>query len=149
MSITTCNTEAITLNSEPDDTKTEGSVTINLESYGKDFYFPNVSIIQETSLFEIFASNDDKSYGLTLKLHKKYFDESEDFLRVIFQMHFWARQIDDTHYVYALAHDKAGRIRIKLNDDRSIKEIDFNLNLKFGVDGPLDWATGQIKLNSK
>ncbi|WCM52249.1 hypothetical protein OH720_04305 [Pseudomonas sp. WJP1] len=148
MSTTTGNTEAFTLNSETNGAKTEGSATINLASYGKDFSFANVSTRQDTSLFEIFAINDDKSYGLTLKLHKN-FDESEDSLRAVYQMHFWARQTDDSHYVYALVHDKAGRIRIKLNDDRSINEIDFKLNLKFGVDGPLDWSTGQIKLNSK
>ena len=149
MSTTTCNIEEIVLNSsEFDGAKTEGSATINLTSYDKDFSFANVHTRQETTLFEIFASNDDKSYGLTLKLHKNV-DESEDSLRVIFQMYFWARQTDGIYYAYALVHDKAGRIHIKLNDDESIKEIDFKLNLKLGVDGPLDWSTGQIKLNSK
>ncbi|EJN35552.1 hypothetical protein PMI35_00102 [Pseudomonas sp. GM78] len=148
MSTTTGNTEAFNLNSETDGAKTEGSATINLASYDKGFSFANVSTRQDTSLFEIFAANNDKSYGLTLKLHKN-FDETEDSLRVVYQMHFWARQADDSHYVYALVHDKAGRIHIKLHDDRSIKEIDFKLNLKLGVDGPLDWATGQIKLNSQ
>jgi|LNAP01.1.fsa_nt_gb hypothetical protein len=148
MSKTTCNTEATTLNSEFDGAKSEGSATINVASYGKDFSFTNVYTRQDTSLFEIFATNDDQSYGLTLKLQKE-FDESEDSLRVINQMQFLARQHNGSHDVYSLVHDKIGRISIKLSDDGSIKEIDFKLNLKLGVNGPLDWSTGQIKLNSK
>jgi hypothetical protein len=148
MSTTTCNTEAIARNSEFNGAKSEGSATINLASYGKDFFFANVSTRQDTSLFEIFATNEDKSYGLDLKLHKNP-DESEDSLHVIYQMYFWARQHNGDRDAYALVRDKAGRIHIKLNDDRSIKEIDFKLNLKLGVNGPLDWSTGQIKLNSK
>ncbi|MCK8684046.1 hypothetical protein [Pseudomonas umsongensis] len=148
MSKTTCNTEATTLNSEFDGAKSEGSATINVASYGKDFSFTNVYTRQDTSLFEIFATNDDQSYGLTLKLQKE-FDESEDSLRVINQMQFLARQHNGSHDVYSFVHGKIGRISIKLSDDESIKEIDFKLNLKLGVNGPLDWSTGQIKLNSK
>jgi hypothetical protein len=148
MSETTSNNQAATLNSQSDTTKIDGSVSISLKSYNKIFTLTNVSTKEGSSHFEIFATNEDSSYGLTLKVHND-FKEGENPLNIIYDMQFWARQWNGWFDVYSLARDAEGGISFMLNADGSIRQIDFQLYLKLGVYGNLDLTTGQINLSSK